>query len=72
MCGDEGVHKDLSNLLEPDQSAFLVGPHEATIPGHIRRQHSREPSLYPRLAQKNPPDGCYWSQTPKHMREPLY
>jgi hypothetical protein len=41
MRGDEGVHKDLSNLLEPDQSAFFVGPHEATIPSDIRRQHGR-------------------------------
>jgi hypothetical protein len=41
MCGDEGVHKHLSDLLEPDQRAFLVDAHKATIPSDIRRQHGR-------------------------------
>ena len=39
MGGDCGIDEGLSDRLEPGQRAFLVGTHEAAVPGDIRRQH---------------------------------
>ncbi len=39
MRGYSGINEGLPDRLEPGERAFLVGAHEAAIPGDICRQH---------------------------------
>jgi hypothetical protein len=54
MLGDGGIDEGLSDLFQAGQGAFLVSAHETAIPGDIRRQHSRQPSLHPFYGHKSP------------------
>jgi len=55
MRSNCGIDEGFSCRLEPSQRAFLVGLHQATIAGDIRRQNSRKPSLHPLFRQTKSP-----------------
>ena len=54
MGGYCGVDEGLSERLEPGQRAFLVGTHQAAIPGDIRRQNRRQSPFHALGGQEMP------------------
>jgi hypothetical protein len=62
MGSNSGVNKGFSDRLEPRQSTFLGGTHEAAISGDICSQHRRQSSFYPLACHRCP-------QCPHHPSE---
>ena len=52
MRSDGGINDGLLDCLELRQRAFLVGTHQASIAGDVRRQHCRQSSLYALAVQE--------------------
>jgi hypothetical protein len=55
MCGDGWIDEGFSDRLQPGQRSFLVGTHEAAIPGDIRSQYRCQSSFHAIDGQKLPP-----------------
>ena len=55
MLSDYRIEKRLSKSFQLRQRAFFVDPHQAARARDIRRQNSRQSSLYVLAAQGGPP-----------------
>jgi hypothetical protein len=51
MLANFQIDNGFSDDLEPGQGAFFITAHQPAIAGDVRRQNSRQSSLYARVGQ---------------------